>query len=181
MCALNHAGKEDCLMGIDWPSRIQALGAVAIVFFTGWTLRVLREYARDTKKIAETGIRQTEHSQEQIEQSQMPFLTVAWREREGTTPGGWEIQNQGFGPAMNIRFFPCFTETGEVWRYITNMAKGAARTDFHNHMDKCLKSREQNRTFTIEYSSLSGMSYRTAVDRLPNGELQTQFHKAEKR
>ena len=168
-------------MSIDWLSSIQALAAVAIVFFTGWTLKVLREYARDTKKIAETGLKQIEHAQEQIEQSQMPFLTVAWREREGAMSGGWEIQNQGFGPAMNIRFFPYFTENGEVWRYITNMAKGAARTDFHNHMDKCLKSREKNRTFTIEYSSLSGMCYRTTVDRLPSNELQTQFHKTEKR
>lgn len=44
-------------------------------------------------------------SASQTERSQMPFLTVAWWEGPPNSgAGGWEIQNQGVGPALNVRF-----------------------------------------------------------------------------
>lgn len=61
------------------------------------TLVVLAKYAFDTNQIAKASVLQ-------IENSQMPFLTVAMRETVQDRQGGWVIENQGFGPALNIRY-----------------------------------------------------------------------------
>ena len=150
----------------DW---IQALSTVAIVVLSMWTLIVLRKYAADTKRIADASTSQTERSQ-------MPFLAVAWRDAAQGIREGWQIQNQGFGPALNVRF-STYGEAGQGWRSIADIGVGENRDSFHNQIASCLQNQHGNRTFIIEYSSLSGQRYRTTVDRLPNGELQTQFHK----
>jgi hypothetical protein len=80
------------LMCIDWPGSIQAGAAIAIVILTAWTLKVLRDYAADTKKIASASVKQ-------IENSQMPFLAAVQ-----VLNVGWVIRNQGFGPAINILY-----------------------------------------------------------------------------
>jgi len=67
-----------------------------MVFITGATLCVLWGYARDTKRIADD-------SATQVERAQMPFLALGMRERDESSPG-WILENQGFGPAINIVF-----------------------------------------------------------------------------
>jgi hypothetical protein len=79
------------------PNWIQALDAICLVILTLLTLIILRGYAADTKTIADTSVSQTENSQ-------MPFLAVAMREGDGNAQGGWTVENQGFGPALNIGF-----------------------------------------------------------------------------
>lgn len=49
------------------------------------------------------------------------------------------------------------------------------RRDFHNQIAAILQRNNRDQTLTIEYSSLSGQGYRTIVERLENGELQTRF------
>jgi len=67
------------------------------VVLTGVTLIVLCVYVYDTRRIAQASVAQAENSQK-------PFLVLlpkpAEFERHG---GGWALENQGFGPAMNIR------------------------------------------------------------------------------
>jgi hypothetical protein len=145
------------------PNWIQAVAGIALVFLTGWTLIVLRKYAADTKRIAEASVTQTENLQR-------PFLTVAWRDLTEKTPEGWEMQNQGFGPALSVRFS---VHSGE-WRPIADIAKEDRRTEFHDQIKLHIQNRNNNRPFVIEYSSLSGFRYRTTVERLPNKELQTR-------
>jgi hypothetical protein len=81
---MNH-----CII-LNLPNWIQALAAAAIAALTYRTLSVLKKYAEDTQKIAEASV-------SQIENTQMPFLAVVRRE-------AWTVENQGFGPAINIVF-----------------------------------------------------------------------------
>src|SRR5690242_609644 len=76
---------------------IQAVAAVALVLLTLLTLLVLIRYAADTKRIAEASVSQTENSQ-------MPCLVVTRLYEPSHRTIGWGIQNQGTGPALNIRF-----------------------------------------------------------------------------
>jgi hypothetical protein len=82
---------------VNLPNWIQAIAAIGLVFLTGWTLKVLRQYARDTGRIARIG-------NLQMEKMDMPFLALlvkpAEHERHG---GGWAIENHGKGTAINIR------------------------------------------------------------------------------
>src|SRR5438128_6468073 len=84
-------------MNADLPSWIQALAAACLVILTLLTLIVLRRYAADTKKIADVSASQTESSQ-------MPFLAVVMRADTFDSRGGWGIENQGFGPAINVSY-----------------------------------------------------------------------------
>ncbi len=151
----------------DW---VQAGAAVAITCLTALTLIVLRDYAADTKRIANTSASQTERSQ-------MPFLTVAWWEG-APNEGGWEIQNQGAGAALCVRFSFHQPPAVDAWRSIADIGPGKGRRDFHNQIGQALQN-QANHTFVIEYSSLSGQRYRTTVERLANGELQTTFQRPE--
>ena len=87
---------SQCILA-NLPGWIQTLAAVSIVILTLLTLIVLRRYAADTKTIADASASQTENCQ-------MPFLAVAMTEGTPAGPGGWIIQNQGFGPAINISY-----------------------------------------------------------------------------
>ena len=150
---------------------IQAGAAIVGAVLSLVTLMVLIRYAADTKKIAEASV-------SQIENSQIPFLTVAWRDVSDKASEGWEIQNQGAGPALSIRFTQYDLEE---WRSVADIAKADRRVEFHNnikqHIQNIPQERFKNRPFKIEYSSLSGVRYRTTVERLPNKELQTKFER----
>lgn len=156
----------------DW---VQAGAAVTITCLTALTLIVLRDYAADTKRIANISASQTERSQ-------MPFLTVAWWEGPPNSgEGGWEIQNQGAGPALSVRFSFHQPPAVDAWRSIADIAPGKGRRDFHNQIAQSLQNQanQPNQTFIIEYSSLSGKQYRTTVERLANAELRTTFQRPE--
>lgn len=164
------------MIGLDISSWIQALAAVVLVLLTGATLWVLKRYADDTKTIALASVRQ-------IENSQMPFLTIAWVEPAPSNKAyGWSIANQGAGPALSVRFRIYSDESLDKWRSIADISKGEVRTTFHGE----IKHHIQNdvlanmRPFRIEYSSLEGVRYRTTVERLKDGELKTTFEKISK-
>jgi hypothetical protein len=141
-------------MSADLPSWIQALAALSLVILTFLTLIVLRGYAADTKAIANVSASQTESSQ-------MPFLAVVMRS------GGWGIENQGLGPAINVRY-----GTHPAQRSIGALPAGniyAAHADIADAFS--LKQR-----VLIEYESLSGMKYLTLVT-MVDSVIQTKFQK----
>jgi hypothetical protein len=80
------------------PNCIQAIAAVTMVILSGATLVILYGYARDTKTIAEKSV-------EQVENAQMPFLALVSKEADVRPhiTGGWVLENQGSGAALNIR------------------------------------------------------------------------------
>ena len=138
-----------------------------LVAFTGLTLLVLIRYAYDTFKIARASVSQTENSQ-------MPFLTVAMLERRQEAQGGWAIENQGFGPALNIhysRYDPAGTETQ---RWMAPLAAGAAYRAAHDDIANAFAN---DRQFNIHYESLSGRKYWTTARINPVTGLQTRFHR----
>src|SRR6476659_8139428 len=84
------------------PNWVQAGAAVALVVLTAATLWVLKRYADDTGTIAKASAAQTENSQ-------MPILVLIRHTiiMPNYKKDEWSIQNQGFGPALNIRFTGC--------------------------------------------------------------------------
>ena len=145
----------------DW---IQALAAVGIVVLTTWTLKVLRGYARDTKRLADDSASQTERAQ-------MPFLAVARKDGDGP----YVVANQGFGPAINVlyRGYRGVAENeGKSTGSLFSLAPGGHSHDFNliGTTFQCGKALE------IEYESLSGKKYRTVVT-LAEGTMHTTFEK----
>jgi hypothetical protein len=139
-------------MWSDLPNWIQAGATIVLTGITGWTLKVLREYAADTKRMAQSSV-------EQSENAQMPFVVLA----EQTGPHRtclWMIHNQGFGPAVNIYH--------SRWRgpAVPNMMTATpplAPTEKTMIDDNSANIRTENDGFRIEYESLSGRKYRTVV------------------
>lgn len=127
---------------------------MAIVVLTGWTLMVLRRYAADTKKIADASVSQTENAA-------MPILVVI-RETIFKPEGKWykwSIQNQGFGPALNIRFTG-YNEGSNESSIKETYPLGAGDERFIGEIEDVL-----NRWLKFEmwYESLSGLEYSTTV------------------
>jgi hypothetical protein len=148
----------------DWPSWIQAIAAAVIVVLTGWTLKVLREYAADTKKIADASVKQ-------LQSSQMPFLAITMRTTAPGAPAGWVIQNQGFGPAVNIRFTGYTGGNEPVLKSTPPIGVGEDRP-LHNDIAQVLA----RWPFEVKYESLAGLPYKTTAHMTDIG-LQTQFQK----
>jgi hypothetical protein len=144
-------------------SVIQAIATGVLVLLTLLTLVVLVRYAADTKRIAEVSIAQTENSQ-------MPCLVVVMLEEGGSR--GWAIENQGTGPALNIRFTGSDGGNQPIMKTIPPLAAKAHRF-VHNDIAEVFTRWPQD--FKINYESLSGMKYSTTLDM--RGEMQTQFHR----
>jgi hypothetical protein len=130
------------------PNWIQALAAVALVFLTWRSLLILRKYAEDTKRIADKSV-------EQIENAQKPFLALVIRTLE-MGHNEWVIENQGSGPALNIRHSDPRGE--DIMFDMPPLAKG----DFNllKFFDRQMVARNG---FTIQYASLGGIGYITSV------------------
>jgi hypothetical protein len=152
------------ILSDDLPSWTQAISAACIAALTFLTLIVLRRYAADTKTIANVSASQTENSQ-------MPFLAVVMRQETRDSGGGWGIENQGFGPAINVSYSSSDqSDAASTW--VEPIANGnivAAHADIADAF--ALKRR-----FLIHYESLSGAKYRTTVT-MTNNVMQTQFKK----
>lgn len=149
----------------DISNWIQAVAALASLLITLVTLLVLLRYADDTKRIADVSASQTENSQ-------MPFLAVAMRENTREERGGWVIQNQGSGPALNV-FYSVYDSLGNrSMRSMPPLGKGALRENLH----EIISNGFARGSFEILYESLSGLRYRTTVE-MVEGESQIQFHK----
>ena len=157
---VNRMGmKLFALVLVDFPNWIGALSAVALVVLTLLTLLVLKEYATDTKTIAKASASQTEDAQK-------PFLVLRTKYR----PNGelWIVENQGFGPAINIRH----SEVGGSGGFTENvnpLAKGDCV-----FLDTFDINVMRNHVFTVEYESLSGTKYRTVVA-WEDGVMRTTF------
>ena|ERR1700722_19661289 len=142
------------------PTWIQTLAAVAIVGLTLATLLVLKDYAADTKTIAKASLAQ-------VENAQRPFLVLLPKPQELLQHGGgWAIENQGFGPAINLRH----SDTGGGGEFRENV-RALGRGDFIILVGFDINVM-RNHDFTAEYESLSGKRYRTVVT-WPNGVMQT--------
>lgn len=144
---------------------IQALASVGIVVLTVLTLIVLRRYAADTKTIAKVSASQTENAT-------MPILVVV--KRTNITPNYrediWSIKNQGFGPAINIRFTGHAEGANETSIKLTfPLGAGEERVirEIEEVLNKWLK-------FEMWYESLSGLEYGTKV-RMGEQGLHTKF------
>lgn len=144
---------------INWASWIQAISAVCVVALTAATLWVLWGYAADTKVIARVSASQTENSQ-------MPFLAVIMKE----SAGGWNIQNQGFGPAINIRYTGDSQGNERVLRSTPPLGAGEWR-ELHNQISAVFARWHE---FELEYQSLSGRNYGTKVS-MQDGQMRVQF------
>jgi hypothetical protein len=143
---------------------IQAIASVLMVLLTGATLYVLCGYARDTKRIAND-------SATQVERAQMPFLAVVMKERDADSAGGWVLENQGFGPAINITFFDDGNGERRVCR-VRPIGTGGQS----NVLPTIANALQQPQGFEVGYESLSGKDYRTTVARR-DGRDETTFHR----
>jgi len=144
---------------VDFPNWIEALSAFALVVLTLLTLLVLRDYAADTKTIAKASASQTEDAQK-------PFLVLLTKYR--ITGEVWTVENQGFGPAINIRHSEA-GGSGEFTENVNPLAKGE-----YVFLDTFDINVMRNYGFTVEYESLSGTKYRTVVV-WEDGVMRTTF------
>jgi len=145
------------------PNWIQALAAMSIVGLTLVTLIVLKHYAADTKTIARASV-------SQLETSQMPFLAVIMRPNTTHSNGGWGIENQGFGPAINVTYSSGHKDAALI--RLGSMPREDIQA-VHADIEDAFRATRQ---VVIEYESLSGLKYRTIVTRF-DGVINTQFHK----
>ena len=123
------------------PNWVEALAALGIVVLTYLTLIVLKDYAADTKTIAKA-------SASQLENAQMPFLVVV-------PHGGWVIENQGFGPAINAML--AYTQTGRVIQPLPALAPRATH-DLQHEFPQL-----HGKPLSIDYESVSGLKYQTLI------------------
>jgi hypothetical protein len=138
-----------CIL-VNLPNWIEALAALGLAFLTYRTLLVLKDYAADTKTIAKA-------SASQLENAQMPFLVVVQKPRMQDYQGGWVIENQGFGPALNATW--SYAQAGRVIRPLPALAPRAihdVQNDFAPLVGNPLG-------VSIDYESLSGLKYQTLI------------------
>jgi hypothetical protein len=147
------------------PEWIQAGAAVALTVVTTWTLIILRRYAADTKRLAW-------NSAEQIEISQMPFVTLV-EHSEPHRFGNWALHNEGFGAAINIYHSRWLGPQRENARIAAPSLGPGDQYAVDNNSANIATSQTG---FVIEYESLTGRKFRTTFTR--HGDSQkTVFEK----
>jgi hypothetical protein len=148
----------------DLSNWIQAGASAVLAFVTGWTLKVLRAYAADTKTLAI-------NSSKQIENAQTPFVTlVTTTESERNSP--WEIRNQGSGVGVNITYSRYMGEGNQpLMQWTTSLGPGES---YHVSREDGNLTSESG--FSVEYESLSGKRYRTVVKRV-GSDMKTTFER----
>jgi hypothetical protein len=144
---------------------VQTTTQVVLTLATVGTLIVLIGYARDTKIIAK-------NSNEQVENSLIPFVALIEKEAGRGYSSNWAIKNLGKGPALNIRYSRCGVDDKLEMQMIMPLAPGEPYDAIAN-ADENFTTKSG---FTVEYQSLSGKKYRTTVRRV-NGERQHVFEK----
>lgn len=126
-------------------SVIETFASIGTLGLAAWSLVILKEYAADTKKIAEASVRQLEHSQ-------TPFVTPVLNVDEG-----WRLENHGVGPAINGKLG--FVQNGPQSVSLPNLSAGAI-LNCHNVLAPLVGNQGGSE---IQYESLSGQKYRTVV------------------
>ena len=134
---------------------ISCNSSALLVVLTALTLIVLFVYALDTKRIARASVTQ-------VENSQVPFVGVV---KEDLPPhSGWQLRNQGFGPALNVK---CSFIQG---RDIPSIATGEffmVQNEFPSVVAGAVEAE-------IKYESLSGFKYQTLIT-WEAGAMKTSF------
>ncbi len=142
---------------------VQSLAALGIVVLTIISLIVLRQYAADTRQIAED-------SASQIERAQKPFLALTDKPKAGAAAyDNWFLENQGFGPALNIRCSRHFRDGPSETLFMSPIAAGAER-----HIELETARQAQTLGFRADYESLSGRKYATILTVVEH-KLHTNF------
>jgi len=85
----------------------------------------------------------------------------------------WVVENQGFGPALDVRYTCCDGNQKRVERFIPSLAKGAE----YPAQNDVSATFEKRHDFEIRYRSLSGQPYITIVRKTDDG-TQTEFRKS---
>jgi hypothetical protein len=130
------------------------------------TAGLVWRYVRATNQLVRSALNQTENTQR-------PFLALTLKEPEvgdHHLPRGWGLENQGYGPAMNIRHSEPAGNDG--WVENVNPIKGGDFALVRNFDPGVM----QHHAFTVEYESLSGTKYQTIVQ-WREGIKQTLFVK----
>jgi len=131
---------------------------------------VLR-YVIATNQLVRSAQRQIQSGMEQTENAQRPFLALTLKEPEvadHTSPRGWGLENQGYGPAINIRHSEPAGNDG--WVENVNPIKSGDFALIRNFDPGVM----QQHVFIAEYESLSGTKYQTIVE-WRDGVKQTRF------
>ena len=128
------------------PVSIEAWATVALAGLTLVTLIVLCVYARDTKKIARASV-------EQLENSQMPFITLSEQSDNIS-----KLQNQGVGVALNVQGLVYHRDETRYETIRENIGPGGTS----RRSISVDSSNLRNARFT--YASLSGREYVTEID-----------------
>jgi hypothetical protein len=147
------------------PNWIQAVAAAGIAILTLLTLLVLKRYAADTKTIASASVTQ-------IENSQMPFLALAMSYSIQNQPAGWVLENQGPGPAINVKFVQL--EGGKGVRSIPPIGP-EKMCELYPEIGNAAGEKAP---MQIDYESLSGSSCRTVIT-WEGALMRTQFYNLE--
>jgi len=124
---------------------------------------VLIKYAVDTNKIAK-------NSTQQLENSRMPFIALVMK-KDDERYSGWAIKNLGFGTAINIYYTRCLPDRKPMMQWMTPLAPGE---DYPLPRENDIQMAKSG--FRVEYESLSGIKYRTAVEWV-NGDPNTKFYR----
>jgi hypothetical protein len=141
---------------------IQAIASVVTLLLAGWSLIILRKYAADTATIAKSSV-------SQLEASQTPFLAVVMvRDERGE---GWEIENQGFGPALNGTM--SWVQNGKQVLPLSCVGAGC-RTNIHSVFAGLVGNQGG---LEIHYESLSGRKYSTRLTWGELGEMKLGFER----
>jgi|ERR1700722_11219291 len=86
---------------------IQAVTSVILAILTGWTLYVLRQYAADTKSLADSGNAQLELARKQLEASETAVIVIRPKDEhvnpEFYPTAIWLVENQGSGLAFDVK------------------------------------------------------------------------------
>jgi len=99
----------------------------------------------------------------------MPFLAVALRENDVDAQGGRTVENQGFGPALNISL-SYYWDGRRHTRQIPPLGIGEKRTSLDAEIRTALA---HVAGVEIVYESLSGKRYKTTVSSTDG----TRFHR----
>jgi hypothetical protein len=139
---------------------VQAIASVVLAILTGWTLYILRQYAADTKRLAEAGNAQLELSRKQLEASETPVIMIRPKGEHinpQVLPAAiWLVENQGSGLAFDVQ--------GEIIDDQGNKVARFERAVMRKDVPEPYWATINIRGAFFSYKSLSGTRYETDID-----------------
>jgi hypothetical protein len=138
----------------------QAIASIVLAILTGWTLYILRQYAADTKSLAQSGNAQLDLARRQLEASETPVIVI--RPKFGSVDGSiypvaaWLVENQGSGLAFDV----IGAITDDMGNVMPDFSRAVMRKDAPEEYWATL----QIQSAFFSYRSLSGTFYETDID-----------------